>query len=419
MRAKRKPPFLPRLGTVWPTLWVLSLMLILPLTYSPHALQKGQAIKQFFAYSISKSLSTSPSAILETRLPCTPPRVWVEEPPIFHEMAAWTLKILPDQSAALPIAVFLLLVVGILWLQLQVNQKFKQKLLALTVLAAYCPIFLRYSIQHLPDPLSTAFLTLGAASLASTSSGHPTAKYFRILPWLFFLAAVTTKALAIFAVAPILFWHFFLRGEKSTNAMKANLVSPKIYVRWGLTLVLLCLPFILWLVTIHELSVPNPFFVQKTTQWLENRHTGSLGILLDFHFYLRAFTWIAIKGVGLILIGPAVYGLVKIYRARKFTDLEGLLFFWSLGIIPYWLLVRQANVIHDYYTLPFAVPLAVLGTQRLLEFRPKWLVLALGSLHLIIGATSLTGMRIVPLQEGTDRPLRCEMENWEPEPPAI
>jgi len=85
--------------------------------------------------------------------------------------------------------------------------------------------------------------------------------------------------------------------------------------------------------------------------------------------------------------------------------------------VPYWLIVRHLNVIHDYYSLSFFVPIALLGgfgAEAIAERRPKWI----GALRLLlligilqgIGLFVASGRRAAWRPPVGSRPIFCGKE---------
>lgn len=291
------------------------------------------------------------------------------------------LWILPDFSALIPILAFLGMALALS------NLGSWPAVLAVM----YSPIYLRYSIQHIPDLLAVTFLCLGALFLFRRS---------RYWAWGLFGLAVATKALTIFAVVPLLGWDVWTRYRK---------VSAKVWsLSFALPLVLLSFPFILWLVVIFASDLPNPFLWNNG---IENRHSGSLTLLFKLSYWARFFTWVALKGVGVVLFGASLVRLVRVFRKGIERDLDGMLSSWSAGVLVYWLLVRQGNYVHDYYTLPFAAPIALLGAREILTLRKRELKYGLIGISILIGVFNLARTMPTASDDPTlGRPQFCDWE---------
>lgn len=344
----------------WLALATALIIALVSFLSSDHSLHKGQVVKQFHTYSIGKSLAENGFDILQTYLPCkTPgsqafPRHWVEEPPLHHLFTAVLIKLGIHHPAAAPttLAFFLVLVIFCL---VQLLESDRVRAQAISCLVVFCPIFMRYTFQHIPEYISLLGLLLGVVFLLKNRFG---------LALFFFTLAVTAKALAIFAVAPILF--AFLEANR----------RPYAFARWAAACTLVSVPFLIWLWILHSQNIPNPFFIKDTSSL---RHTGAWGMLVSPVFYGRMWTWWVTAGVGLALfIGFLVSMTGALRNWRKIDPQTLLMVFWALGLIPYWILVRHGNFVHDYYFLPFFVPMAYLGARAILRIPMKplrWLVI--------------------------------------------
>ncbi len=376
------------------------LLACIPVMNAQKSLQKGQVIKQFFAFSITQSLSRHPFQWFSTQLPCTPPRVWVEEPPVFHLLSALFLRIFSNIPQIVPILSFLLLGLGISSL---IQSSFKKTFERWMVvgLLLYMPGVIKYSIQHLPDLLATAFLICGSALVLSNK---------RRLGLFLWMLSVTTKALTLFAIVPILVFVIFYDQNSDQPFLKKLL-------NIALTLLCISFPFLLWVLWIQIHPVPSPFWVSNV---IENRHSGRLKLLIESAFYLRSVTWIGIKGVGLFLFLPFLaYGWSHLRATQKSFKaslnpqklrLEKVLLFWSVGVVPYWLLVRQGNFVHDYYSLPFLIPIGILGILHLFRLKNKKIMICCVCLHFLLGITSFLSLKTVELPPGQTQLIFCERE---------
>jgi len=83
-------------------------------------------------------------------------------------------------------------------------------------------------------------------------------------------------------------------------------------------------------------------------------------------------------------------------------------------VIPFWILVRNANFVHDYYTLAFFLPLAAWGWKAWLKIASEKVTWVLLGVSILLGAASLAGLKEFPLSQGQLRPSFCDQEiaNW-------
>jgi 4-amino-4-deoxy-L-arabinose transferase-like glycosyltransferase len=306
------------------------------------SLKKGQLVKQFQCYSMTDSLKAHPWAILHSALPCPNPVTGersvrrVEEPATYSAFAAVILHFV-DHAAA-PTLLISLLCAFALWL-------WAKELGAdpwVTFLgAASVPVFLRYSFQHIPDPMAVLFLIAGSWCGLKARRG-----------WMifFFMLACTTKFTAIFAVVMML---AFLMRHEPVKAIGAVVVIAS--------------PFLIYLLAVNQLGISSPFEFSSLT---ENRHSGSWRLLFSSDYWWRFVTWTVVKGIGIPLSVFSVIGVVRTLQQRRRPQL--MLVAWVMGLIPFWVFVRQGNFVHDYYFLIFFPPLALLGAWALSEVKQTW-----------------------------------------------
>jgi hypothetical protein len=358
----------------------------------PHSLQKGQAIKQFFAYSISDSLSRNGFSPLATALPCEGGRPWAEEPPIFHGLGAVFLGALDAPPWLLPLLSFFLLGVALFKLLEGAALRREQRALV-AILALSAPALSRYSVQFLPDLFATALLTLGMAEWLAKR------RWVSAALW---ALAVTTKVLVIFPIAAFFVAEGYLEWRR--NRRFGALLGR------GIFCALLCIPFLAWLYLLKTRGLPNPFRFGSVA---ENRHSGSWGLLASPGYWARFVTWIMIKGAGPVLFVCSWLKLRKLWPRVPESGLALCLISWTVGVLPYWLLVRQGNFVHDYYSLPFVVPFALCGAWALVNLAHtrahRWAI-GLGLMGLLWGGVGTVSLQTVPVDPALGRPSFCQME---------
>ena len=377
---------------------------------SERSLQKGQVIKQFFAYSITESLRRN-FDIFATNLPCIPNRTWAEEPPVFHALAVFFDSLGLTSPAAVPLFAYFLIGLGaLLWFK-----RFTDPLLSFLTLF-FCmsaPAFTKYSIEHLPDLLATSLLFLGALFLSKEK------KKFAVI---FFMLSVTAKVLSVFAVVFLVF--FEAHSHAKMNAFSAK-NKWMIYLRACFALAIISAPFLYWLIILQIKQIPSPFHFNNG---IENRHSGSLALLLDLHYFLRINTWLWVKGTGL---ATSVVFISRIFKLKKrwanLAKEERLLWIWLAGIIPYVVLVRDGNFVHDNYLLPFLPPICLLAAMQVREWldgpwllflpeRPmsagvrQFIIYSLLIMTLLIGVDALVSLKVVETDPRLGRPSFCDME---------
>ncbi|MGZ3688674.1 MAG: hypothetical protein ACXWPM_06050 [Bdellovibrionota bacterium] len=363
------------------------------LHWSNASLQKGQVIKQFFSYSISESLAHGNLNPLSTEISCehgTQKRAWAEEPPVFHYFAAPWVWVFPNVPFLAPFLSYLLLLMSIYRILRHCPFVAEEKKFLVLALAACAPAFLRYSIQFLPDLFAIGLLGLGVSYQLER----------RTKAALFlFCVAITTKALNVVPVAFILGADLWWESSK----------RPALWNWVGLVLrvAAVSLPVLLWIALLFLRHVPNPLF----HHWqVEFQSRDSLRLLFSAHYWTRFMAWVAAKGAGIVLFCFAVAGIARTVRTQAQERSAVLLTAWSVSIVPFWILVRPGNFIHDYYVLPFIIPFAVFGAAFISTLRYRF-VYPLAILTLALGLAGLGEMKLFAATDpGVGRPNFCGME---------
>jgi len=358
----------------------------------PHlTLFSGQVIKQFETYSLAQSMAAVGWNPFATTIPCDGGIRWVLELPIFAGLGGIFVKFAPNWPSVLPTFIYGLFLFGLFRLRARLSPT--GSLFAWTAVAA-APVFLRFATQFLPDPLAVALLLLGAGLFLEGR---------RAPSLLLFLLAVSVKPTVL---PSVLFFRWAFTPERDARKiLPAPLASWM--VRETLIAFVLVGPFAAWSLAVKWLGIPSPM------------HEGGLlavgqdwAILGTRAFYSKFFNWTVFKGVGFPLFLIALYGVFYARRSERILRLAA----WSLGILPYWLLIRRLNVIHDYYSLSFFLPIALLGAvvaDELMSEFPKSTVY----LRVLLAVSILQGTVVFALPElqlraarVADRPVFCGPE---------
>ncbi|MBI3535723.1 MAG: hypothetical protein HY072_09605, partial [Deltaproteobacteria bacterium] len=115
----------------------------------------------------------------------------------------------------------------------------------------------------------------------------------------------------------------------------------------------------------------------------------------------------ASKGVGWILfIGFLLYLFSWLKKKHIYTREEKFLLLWSFSFLFSWIVIRQGNFGHDYYFLPFSIPIAILGSLTLLKIINKIILISLIILSIGYGIYPL--FKLSPVSD--QPPKFCEME---------
>lgn len=348
---------------------------------------RGQVIKQFHAFSISETLG-DPGFPFGTSLPCVNvrtghlPQPWVEEPPIFH-ILAWSLREVGITAAEIAGLIAFLLLASAIFRLFKMRPKGNWTAWEVAAITL-APAFARYSFQHFPDLLATAFLAWAMIAILERRLA---------LGAFILLLAVTTKGTTFFAAGGI--WLFALLQRSSR-------VRPSTIIVWAMGWVLFMLPFALWLYWIHSAGLPSPFHFSSFS---ENRHSGSWSLIFTGAYWQRVLTWLFVKGSGLPLACLWIYGVLQRQRFTRWAVI------WGGFVLPYWFLVRDGNSVHDYYSLPFVLPFAWMGVEAL-EQLPRRYRRPLLVLCVSLGFVTVFALRPIAPAPWTklNRPFFCDAE---------
>ncbi len=367
-----------------------AVLFVLAAAFPSLTLSSGQVIKQFETYSLAQSMAAVGWNPFATTIPCDGGIRWVLELPIFAGLGGIFVKIAPEWPSILPVLVFGFFLFGLLRIRERLAPD--SNILAWITVAA-TPVFLRFSTQFLSDPFTVALLLFGTGYFLEKR---------RALAALFFLFAVSVKPTVL---PSILFFRWAFAEDRDPRKL-----FPPGAVKWlareAMMAVFFVAPFAAWSLAVKWLGIPSPM------------HEGGImaigadwGILTEYAFYSKFFNWTAFKGVGIPLFAFALYGG---YRARKSaptleSDRILRLAAWSVGIFPYWLLVRRLNVIHDYYSLSFFLPIAILGALAVPVGRITRVIL-LASIAQGVGLMIASGMSLPRNVPVADRPVFCGKE---------
>ena len=387
---------------IWLPILLFVGVVVVNLATSRSVLERGQVVKQFYAHSITQSLRSS-GKWLETSLPCassdgSPRHTWVEEVPIFHQIASWLESFeLPGLAPAI-ISILFASVVALI-----VKEWFAADVLvwAAVVLA---PIHVRYFSQHMPDVMSVLWTLCGL--------------YFWLrlrekTAFVFWALAIATKALAVFPIAAIVAGDLMM-----TQVTPFGPFAKRVWAQaWKF--VLACVPFALWLWIVRDRSIPSPFHFSTTIAGVaQNRHSGAWSQLIEPTYWSHFVTWVIAKGVGIPLFAGVIFaflGMRSKDASTTCTRLENCLWSWAFGLVPYWIFVRSGNYTHDYYTLQFSVPLALLGarywTQKKLTANLQIAILAVS---MILGCAQIWSLFAHPRSLTTNEFCQSELSRHDP-----
>jgi len=362
----------------------IALALLLSATLgSRDILSKGQILKQFYTHELSLSLASNGFQIFKTTIPCKSniteefPRPWIEEPPLYNLLAAGIKTIGLSDPAISSFLLFLINVFLIYLCLIDLKLFSKEKSLLITLLVSASPALMRYSTQHIPDPIAVTFLLLGYLLLKRS-------KPFFALSC--FILATLGKVF-YFIPSTALGAYFFLNNAKASFK---KIPYTKIFTAGFL----IGFPFLIWVYLMKTNGIESGYDTGNITN---NRHFGDYFLLFDLHYWARIFNWIVIKGIGWISFLGLLLFIYK--QTWKTQSAFNFLIAWGLSIIPYACLFRTGGSVHDYYYLPFIVPLSVIGFYQIFQIKNKWVLAFLIFIHVGIGINeplALTPSEIQP-----------------------
>jgi hypothetical protein len=369
---------------------ILFAALFLLVALSPGlTLFSGQVIKQFETYSLAQSMPGVGWNPFETSIPCDGGLRWVLELPIYASLGGVFIALFPNWPSILPTLVFGIFLIALYRLRKALAPE-TPFLPWLAVAAA--PVFMRFSTQFLADPLALALLLFGAGFFL---------KQDRKVSFLFFLLAVSVKPTVL---PSILFFRWAFEPRRKARDLLPERPSQWILREIGIALALV-LPFVAWSLAVRSLGILSPL------------HEGGLlsfgsgwSLLLTRNFYSKFFVWTVFKGIGIPLFLFALYGCFR--PSERLLRLAA----WSVGIIPYWILIRQLNIVHDYYSLSFFAPLALLGALTAAEMAQAFPKLRIAA-SIVLGISIAQGVILFVIHSGRtgrvaveNRPIFCGKE---------
>ncbi len=257
---------------------------------------------------------------------------WAEEPPLYHVIGVVfnKLGLRSINYKFMAFISYLGLIIGLLlnFNLLTINVK---SLPLKTLAIVSMPFVMIHAHRPLPDNMSVMFLSFFLYFFLKKNK--PIAFVFATL-------AVTTKALAIFAIFSVCLGELFAYKKQWKENFFKNLLFA-----------LSVIPMLLWLYYLKENSIPNPFFADS----LGVQHSGGMNFvdLTTRKYYSRIFSWTAVRGVGVFIFVLSIFTAIKM----KVKEPQMKILIWGiLGQILYIVIVRgpqRAAPWYSFYFLPF------------------------------------------------------------------
>lgn len=324
---------------------------------------------------------------------------WAEEVPLYHIFAS-TLGAITGLGAVQAGRVVSLLCVGVTAFfirrialnSLLIGEHFANLFAACFILLPGVQI---YGSSVIPDLAMVAALV---AALSSKLENRRTRSY------LFLGLACAFKYYAVFSV--IAFWiHDALAIQKSKGRLKEyvrSLVAPTLAVA----------PTLTYLVYFIFAKIPNP-----VTEYGANGYGHLAGpFIFKLKFYVRFLTWVFVKNpglpFGLLSIGGAYLAFRLKNQTASFLGIRNLMGIWFLCLVLFALVFASSFFVHDYYALPFLIPIAFFGFYALSRIRYRVIQALLLVTLVVLGIVQPNGalrrhLHYLPAAEA----VRKEFEN--------
>jgi hypothetical protein len=273
---------------------------------------------------------------------------WAEEFPLYHLVSAALTHfsglgaVQAGRAASAIAAVLILLGVYRMILILTPGEKTRAAIGA--GLAVWTPGLQIYGSSVIPD---TAMVAMMVWACVSWLQGK------KFMAYGFLGIACLFKYFAVFTLAAFVFADWF-ELQKSRAKIRKYLKPVSIAG-------IVAIPTILYLVFFIVQDIPNP-----VTEYRANGYGHLAGpFILQTKFYVRYLTWVFVKAPSLPLGLLAIVGAILFFRDRTQSDLikkAGLLFgLMFLFLTVFALTFASSFFVHDYYALPFLIPILFFG----------------------------------------------------------
>jgi len=164
-------------------------------------------------------------------------------------------------------------------------------------------------------------------------------KILFILAIVFSALLFLTKPYTLVFILPLLFLFFQKYG---VNLVK----NPKTYLYFLLSLI----PFVLWWLWVKQFPEGIPY-----SSWLFNEG--------NIRFKGAFFQWIFSDRIASLILGNfgVLFLGVGLFVLNRFRD--GVLYFWLIGLLIYTTVIAKGSVTHDYYQIPFLIPITYFSAK--------------------------------------------------------
>ena len=280
---------------------------------------------------------------------------WAEEVPLYHLLTsavAHLFHVEPIHAARGVSFVFFLV---LLWSVFEMAKiifppQSKAPLLSVAMLAWF-PGAQIYGTSVIPD-----MAMLGSIALAILWR----MKSKRELSYLALLIASLFKYFAFFAILGFFVFDFIeLKGWK--KKFQSLLLAA-----------LAALPTLAYLVYFIVEKIPNP-----VTEYRVNGYGHLAGpFLFQIKFYLRYLLWVFVKNPTLIVSLMSFYGVFLLWKRRRVIPQASVWVFLLVYFGAYTLFAlvfASSFFVHDYYALPFMIPVLLASVYGVISIKSKWM----------------------------------------------
>lgn len=239
--------------------------------------------------------------------------------------------------------------------------------------------------------LTTIFLYFLIEDLSNRKIAILSAGLYAVLPYsIFFSRGVFQEVpLNFYAVTSIFFLNRYLKKEKTHLLFFAILFNALLFLTKPYSLVFLLpemflffqkyrislvknsrvylfflaslIPFAAWWFWARQFPEGIPY-----SAWLFNEG--------NIRFKGAFFQWIFADRIGSLILGyfGVLFFGVGLFVLTRFKD--GVFYFWLIGLLVYAFVIAKGNVTHDYYQIPFLIPIVYFsgkGIEFLFQLQKK------------------------------------------------
>ncbi|MBS1958616.1 MAG: hypothetical protein JST80_04010 [Bdellovibrionales bacterium] len=228
-------------------------------------------------------------------------------------------------------------------------------------LLVWLPGFQIYSASVIPDLAMLALIAVAyAVRLHAKSPDRPQFTSYAAL-----MMACLLKYFAVFALLALFFYDMWM-SEKSRTKWSYRAATAFFSVLAGAP----TLAYLYYFITNH---IPNPI-----TEYMGSNGYGHLAgpFLGETKFYLRFVTWVFVKNPTIVLSLAALIGFAASRTGRQQDMTRStawmLIDLHFICYVLFALIFASSFYVHDYYALPFILPILFYGCGWLSKIKPAY-----------------------------------------------